>query len=67
MARSNHRGGIGKSDEVPTLGDCGAGDEDVHYREVSNRMEKIEPEFGQTIPDGATRLFPDARESPCIV
>lgn len=67
MATSNHRGGIGKSDETPTLGDCGAGNEDVNHREVSNRMEKIESEFGQSIPDGATKLSPDARELPCIV
>ena len=67
MATSNHRGGIVESDEIPTLGDCGARNEDVHHREVSNLVERIEPEFGRTIPDGATRLFPDARELPCIV
>lgn len=67
MATSYHRGGIGEPDGVPTPGDCGAGNEDVDHREVSNAMERTKPEFGDTIPDGATRLFPDARESPCIV
>lgn len=66
MATSKHCGGIGAPDEVQALGDGGARNEDVHYREVSNVMERTKPEFGETIPDGTTRLFPDARKSTCI-
>ena len=66
MATSKHRGGIGAPDEVQALGDCGAGNEDVHHRDVSNAMERTKPEFGESIPDEAKRLFRDARESPCI-
>ena len=46
---------------------AGSRNEDVRHRVVSNTMERTKPEFGETIPDGATRLFSDARESPCIV
>ena len=46
MATSKHLGGIGAPDEVQALRDCGARNEDVHHREVSNGMERTKPESG---------------------
>ena len=67
MATSRHLDGIGTPDEAPAPCDCGAGNEGVHHRDISNAMEKTKPELGESPPDEARRLFPDARESPCIV
>ena len=67
MATSKHRGGMGAPDEVQAPRDCGAGNEDVHHRDVSNTMERTKPEFGEVAPDETKSLIPDAREWPCIV
>jgi len=53
MATSKHLGGIGTPDEVQAPSNCGAGNEDVHHRDVSNAMERTKPESGESIPDEA--------------
>ena len=67
MSTSRCRGEIGAPVDVQASGDGGARNEDVRHRVVSNEMERSRPEVGETILDGATRQFPDTRESPCIV
>ena len=67
MSASRYRGEIGAPEDVQAPGDGGARNDDVRHRDVSNEIERTKPEVGETIPGGATRQFPDTRESPCIV